>query len=138
MTVASPTESSHLLSVLIFSPLLAAVVAACLRNERLLRLWTLAFTSAVALFSLQLWWRFDAKTADFQFIEFSRWIPVLEIHYAVGIDGMVDGFAQSIRRIGQRLRFAQRGQMQQSLAFAFAVAAILIIAFLWYSKALAR
>jgi hypothetical protein len=54
------------------------------------------------------------------------------------IDGMVDGLAESIRGIGRRLRFAQRGQMQQSLAFAFAVAAILIIAFLWYSKALAR
>ncbi len=47
---------------------------------------------------------------------------------------MVDGFAESIRGIGRRLRFAQRGQMQQSLAFAFAVAALLIIAFLWYSN----
>ncbi len=54
------------------------------------------------------------------------------------IDGAVDGFADSIRGIGRRLRFAQRGQMQQSLAFAFAVAAALIIAFLVYSKALAR
>ena len=54
------------------------------------------------------------------------------------IDSMVDGFAESIRNIGRRLRFVQRGQMQQSLAFAFAVAAILIIAFLLYSKALAR
>jgi multicomponent Na+:H+ antiporter subunit D len=54
------------------------------------------------------------------------------------IDGAVDGFAESIRGIGRRLRFTQRGQMQQNLAFAFAVAAVLIIAFLWYSKALAR
>ncbi len=44
MTAPSPNESSHLLSVLIFSPLAAAAVAAFLRNERLLRLWTLAFT----------------------------------------------------------------------------------------------
>jgi multicomponent Na+:H+ antiporter subunit D len=50
------------------------------------------------------------------------------------IDGMVDGLAESIRGIGRRLRFAQRGQMQQNLAFAFAVAAILIIAFLLYSN----
>jgi multicomponent Na+:H+ antiporter subunit D len=54
------------------------------------------------------------------------------------IDGAVDGFAESIRGIGRRLRFAQRGQMQQNLAFAFAVAALLILAFLWYSNALAR
>ena len=53
------------------------------------------------------------------------------------IDGAVDGFAESIRGIGRRLRFAQRGQMQQNLAFAFAVAAVLILAFLWYSNSYA-
>ena len=85
---SSPTENLHLLSVLIFSPLAAAAVAAFIRNERLLRLWTLAFTSAVALFSLQLWWRFDPKTYNFQLTEFSRWIPALGINYSVGIDGI--------------------------------------------------
>jgi multicomponent Na+:H+ antiporter subunit D len=54
------------------------------------------------------------------------------------IDGMVDGFAKSIRGVGRRLRLVQSGQMQQNLAFAFAVAAALIIAFLLYSNALAR
>ncbi len=85
---SSPTENLHLLSVLIFSPLAAAAVAAFIRNERLLRLWTLAFTSALALFSLQLWWRFDPKTYNFQLAEFSRWIPALGINYSVGIDGI--------------------------------------------------
>jgi NADH-quinone oxidoreductase subunit M len=88
MTAPSPNESSHLLSVLIFSPLLAAVVVALIRSERLLRLWTLAFTTAIAIFSLQLWLRFDPKLWEFQFSEFSRWIPALGIHYAVGIDGI--------------------------------------------------
>ena len=50
------------------------------------------------------------------------------------IDGAVDGFAASFRGIGRRLRFVQRGQMQQSLAFAFAVAAALMVAFLLFSK----
>jgi multicomponent Na+:H+ antiporter subunit D len=45
------------------------------------------------------------------------------------IDGAVDGLADSVRSLGRRLRLAQRGQMQQNLAFAFAVAAILIVAF---------
>src|SRR5208337_3635676 len=70
------------------SPLLAAAVAAFLRNERLLRWWTLAFTTTVALFSLQLYWRFDLKTEHFQFLDFARWIPALGINYAVGIDGI--------------------------------------------------
>jgi multicomponent Na+:H+ antiporter subunit D len=45
------------------------------------------------------------------------------------IDGAVDGLANSVRSLGRRLRLAQRGEMQQNLAFAFAVAAILIVAF---------
>jgi multicomponent Na+:H+ antiporter subunit D len=48
------------------------------------------------------------------------------------IDGMVDGLATSVRGIGQRLRTAQRGQMQENLAFSFAVAAVLILAFVFY------
>jgi NADH-quinone oxidoreductase subunit M len=88
MTAPSPNESSHLLSVLIFSPLAAAAVAAFIRSERLLRLWTLAFTSAVALFSLQLWGRFDVTTSDFQFAERVHWIPWLRIDYFLGIDGI--------------------------------------------------
>ncbi|HOX56229.1 MAG TPA: Na(+)/H(+) antiporter subunit D [Candidatus Paceibacterota bacterium] len=45
------------------------------------------------------------------------------------IDGAVDGLASTIQGIGRRLRLAQRGQMQQNLAFAFAVAAALLIAY---------
>ena len=50
------------------------------------------------------------------------------------IDGVVDGIAESVRGIGRRLRSAQRGQMQENLAFAFAVAAVLIVAFVIYSN----
>jgi multicomponent Na+:H+ antiporter subunit D len=49
------------------------------------------------------------------------------------IDGVVDGVAQSVRGIGRRLRSVQRGQMQENLAFAFAVAALLIVVFVIYS-----
>ena len=45
------------------------------------------------------------------------------------IDGAVDGVASAVRGVGRRLRLAQRGQVQENLTFAFAVAAILIIAF---------
>ncbi len=88
MTIPSHTETSHLLSVLIFSPLLAAAVAGFIRNERWLRWWTLAFTSATAFLSLLLYWRFDLGTAKFQFVESVHWIPFLKIDYAVGIDGI--------------------------------------------------
>ncbi|HEV2394866.1 MAG TPA: NADH-quinone oxidoreductase subunit M [Verrucomicrobiae bacterium] len=76
------------LSVLIFSPLVAAAIAVLVRNETLLRWWTLLFTSAAALFSLPLFWRFDVSTANFQFVEDVPWVPALKTHYALGIDGI--------------------------------------------------
>jgi hypothetical protein len=50
------------------------------------------------------------------------------------IDGFVDGLAKTIRGVGRRLRFVQRGEMQQNLAFAFGAAAILIIAVLLFFR----
>jgi multicomponent Na+:H+ antiporter subunit D len=49
------------------------------------------------------------------------------------VDGFVDGVAGLIRGAGRRLRSAQRGQMQENLAFAFGVAAILIVVLVLYS-----
>ncbi len=77
-----------ILTVLIFSPLAGAAVAACLSSERLLRWWTLAFTTAVAVVSLPLWRQFDTSTAEFQFTQTLDWVKAFNIHYAVGIDGI--------------------------------------------------
>lgn len=49
------------------------------------------------------------------------------------IDGVVDGLANGVRGVGQRLRGAQRGQMQENLAMAFGVAAVLILAFIIFA-----
>jgi NADH-quinone oxidoreductase subunit M len=77
------------LSALIFAPLAAAGVAAFLKREDRLRWWTLFATSAVALFSLPLYWRFDATSPAFQFSPpAADWIPALGIKYALGIDGI--------------------------------------------------
>ncbi len=88
MNLPTPTESFPVLSVLIFSPLAAAAIAAFINNERALRWWTLLFTTAAALFSLPLYWRFDPATAAFQFVENVPWIPAFKIHYALGVDGI--------------------------------------------------
>jgi NADH-quinone oxidoreductase subunit M len=82
------TYNESVLSVLIFSPLLAAAVALCIKNENWLRWWTLAFTSAAAVYSLPLYWHFDPLRSDFQFTETANWIPAFKIHYAVGLDGI--------------------------------------------------
>ncbi|MDD2766104.1 MAG: NADH-quinone oxidoreductase subunit M, partial [Opitutaceae bacterium] len=88
MPSSATSAGFPLLSVLIFAPLLAAAVAALLRHERILRWWTLASTTIIALLSLQLWAGFNPETADFQFVEHAAWISGLKINYTVGIDGI--------------------------------------------------
>ena len=46
------------------------------------------------------------------------------------IDGAVDGLAGAIQAVGGRLRVVQRGQVQHSLALAFAAAAVLLVIYL--------
>src|SRR3972149_820091 len=86
-TLSQLTAGLPLLSVLIFSPLVAAAGAALIRNGRRLRWGTPACTTVIALLSLPLWWRFNPATAAFQFREQSAWIPWLKIDYALGLDG---------------------------------------------------
>ena len=50
------------------------------------------------------------------------------------IDGAVDGLAAAVRGVGRRLRFAQRGALQENLTLVFAVAAILLLAFLVFFR----
>jgi len=48
------------------------------------------------------------------------------------VDGAVDGLAHTIRRLGGRLRAAQRGALQENLTFAFGAAAVLAVLTLLY------
>ncbi|MFH0907282.1 MAG: Na(+)/H(+) antiporter subunit D [bacterium] len=50
------------------------------------------------------------------------------------VDGAVDGLAATVAGVGHRMKTLQRGQMQQSLAIAFAVAAVLMIGFLVFAN----
>ena len=79
---------STVLTLLIFSPLLAAGIVALLRSENAIRWWTLGFTTAVALFSLPLYCLFDTGSSDFQFRVSIPWIRSLAIRYDVGVDGI--------------------------------------------------
>ena len=88
MSLSEANGGLPLLSILILGPLAAAAVAALIRSERLVRWWTLAFTTASAVFSLKLWSGFNPDTAAYQFVERRAWIPSLRIEYCLGIDGL--------------------------------------------------
>ncbi|MEG9883102.1 MAG: NADH-quinone oxidoreductase subunit M [Hyphomicrobiales bacterium] len=82
----------HLLSVLVFLPLVGAMFILAVRGsdetaERATRhvaLWTTVITFVLSLF---VWMHFDSSTADFQFEEKARWLGGA-IDYHLGVDGI--------------------------------------------------
>jgi NADH-quinone oxidoreductase subunit M len=81
-----------ILSLIVFLPLLGALVIAAIpshgeaetRNARWIALWVTLVTFAI---SLVLVWKFDPKSADFQFEEKYRWLEGA-IAYHIGVDGI--------------------------------------------------
>ncbi len=77
---------------LIVIPLIGALLLFLVRddeaNERLLRNIALAVSLVVFAVTLVMWARFDATSADFQFVERHAWIPAFGVSYAVGVDGI--------------------------------------------------
>jgi NADH-quinone oxidoreductase subunit M len=80
-----------ILTVVTFLPIAGAVFIALLRddaagvrNARWVALWTALITFAI---SLVLIWRFDASSADFQFVEKAPWLGGA-ITYSMGVDGV--------------------------------------------------
>ncbi len=82
--------TSHLLSTILFFPVLAALVLLFLPkdNQKLLR-WTAFIASLVPfILTLVLWSRFDANAAGFQFEEQYVWYAVIHSSFHIGVDGL--------------------------------------------------
>ncbi len=81
-------EFPHLLSTLIFLPLLGTLPLLVVKNDNFARNWSLLVTSAVALLSILLITGFDTTTSKFQFVEQVTWVESLNIQYVLGLDGI--------------------------------------------------
>lgn len=80
---------SHLLSVIIFLPLVGIAVISFIpsRLDRVIRIVSIIFSVAVLLFAA--WaWKLLQGTGEFEFKEVVSWIPSLQIFYRVGVDGV--------------------------------------------------
>jgi NADH-quinone oxidoreductase subunit M len=77
-----------ILSILIFLPLAGALLLPLFGKGLGVRIWALAVTLAEAALSLPLYTGFDLTTARYQFGESVPWIPSLNIHYTLGVDGI--------------------------------------------------
>jgi NADH-quinone oxidoreductase subunit M len=80
---------SHLLSILIFLPLVGVVLILFNKScEKTAKWVALVITSLDFFFSLFLWRGFDSTTARFQFEETANWFAGYNISYHLGIDGI--------------------------------------------------
>ena len=79
-----------LLSSLVVLPLAGIAIITLIdsRRDALIHRVALAVSLLVFALTLLLWARFDAASADFQFVERYPWIPAFGIDYFVGVDGI--------------------------------------------------
>jgi NADH-quinone oxidoreductase subunit M len=79
-----------LLTVVTFLPAAGALLLLFVPRgqDLLLRAGALVVALATFAVSVPLYVRFDAASADYQFVEFARWMPTLGVGYHVGIDGI--------------------------------------------------
>ena len=82
--------TDHLLTTILFSPVLVALVMVFLPSkEKSLLRWTAFIGSLIPLaLSLVLWFRFDTHTAGFQFESQAVWYEAIKSSYHVGVDGI--------------------------------------------------
>src|SRR5580698_4454456 len=82
--------NDHLLSILIWLPILGGFVVLGLGNERAstARWVSLAVSLATLASSIPLYAGFSNGTANMQFVEHTAWIPSIHADYNIGVDGI--------------------------------------------------
>jgi NADH-quinone oxidoreductase subunit M len=79
-----------ILTSLVALPLAGLAAIAMIDGRREALIHRVAFAVSVVVFAatLVVWLRFDASSAEFQFVERYAWIPAFGVEYLVGIDGI--------------------------------------------------
>jgi NADH-quinone oxidoreductase subunit M len=77
-----------LISLMIMTLPVGAAIIWLLPNERHARIVALVTAVVDLILALAILQGFDANQAGFQFVEHADWIPSLNIHYSLGVDGI--------------------------------------------------
>lgn len=82
--------NSYLLLSITLTPLLGAIFLYLTPRTQENTIRQIALNSSLITFviSLWIWVAFDQSTAQFQFVEDYTWLPSLNIHYTLGLDGI--------------------------------------------------
>ena len=84
-----PVLSDYILSVVIFLPLVGALLVLTIRNDELVRWIALAFMVVDFILCVPLVCAFDKSTHAMQFVEGPyKWISVFNAEYYLGLDGI--------------------------------------------------
>jgi NADH-quinone oxidoreductase subunit M len=79
----------HLLSWLIFLPIIGGCVVLGLGGKETMAKWlSLALSIASLLLSVLLWTSFKTNTAEMQFVERAPWISTIHTEFYIGVDGI--------------------------------------------------
>jgi NADH-quinone oxidoreductase subunit M len=82
--------NTHLLTIILFFPVLAALVVLCLPSDQMkLIRWTALIASLIPLgLSIWLWSQFNASLPGFQFQEQYPWYEAIHASFHLGVDGL--------------------------------------------------
>ena len=78
----------NILSLLIALPLFGSVAISLTRSAYLAKVFALAIAVLELLITIRAVQQFNADDNSFQFVENYTWIPSLNIHYQLGVDGI--------------------------------------------------
>ena len=81
---------SHILSIVLFAPMVGAVLIAFLprENSKAIRYTALGFSVLTFALSVPLFFSYMGTLSGFQFVEIAPWIREWGISYHIGIDGI--------------------------------------------------
>ena len=82
--------STHILSIVLFTPLVGAIILLFVNKtqEQAIRWIAVLFTLLGFAVSVPLWFWFNPQNPEFQFLEKMEWIPSIGAQYFLGIDGL--------------------------------------------------
>ena len=80
--------SKSILIILLILPLTAITILSFLKNEKLIKNFSIFMSFFIFIISLPLWILFDKSTSNFQYLFKIDWISQFNINFYLGIDGI--------------------------------------------------
>jgi NADH-quinone oxidoreductase subunit M len=114
-------DSFPILSLCLVWPLFGALLLALVRDQRLAKRMALSVAGLELLFTLAAVYGFNPDNAGFQWQENHAWIPGLNIHYQLGVDGISVLFLPMTALLSLMALLASWNSVQHLLRFHLAL-----------------